>query len=62
VKLQRIDNEYKECLDAFLDHAFTTSSNDDKIACPCVIYANRFYYVREIVKGHLIMKEMVLDY
>jgi len=62
LKLWRIDNEYKKYLDVFLDHAFVTSSNDNKIAYPCAICGNQFHYEKEIVRGYLIMKEMDLDY
>lgn len=62
VKLRRMSSEYKECLDAFLDHAFATLSTDNKIACPCALCGNRFYHVREIMRGHLLKKSMDGDY
>ena len=62
VRLRRMSSEYEECLDAFLDHAFATSSIDNKVACPCALCGNRFYHERETVRGHLLMKAMDGDY
>ena len=62
VKFRRIDDGYKECLNAFLDHEFATSADNNKIPCPCLICSNRFYHEREIVRGHLIMKGTDADY
>jgi len=58
VKLRRMSSEYKECLDAFLDHAFTTLSIDNKTSYPCALSGNRFYQERETVRVHLLMKAM----
>ena len=62
VKLRRMDNEYMEYLNAFLDHAFSTSAVDDKILCPCTTCANRFHHEREVVRVHLLMKGMDANY
>jgi len=62
VKFRRIDDGYKECLNAFLDHAFATSADNNKILCHCSICANRFYHEREIMRGHLIIKGIDADY
>ena len=58
VKLRRMSDEYKECLDAFLDHAFTTSPIDNTIVCPFTLCCNRFCYARDTVRCHLFMKAM----
>ena len=62
VKLRRMDNEYIEYLNAFLDHAFATSAVDDKISCPCTTCANRFHHKREVMRVHLFMKGMDANY
>ena len=62
VMLRRMDNEYMEYLNAFLDHAFATSAVDDKISCPCTTCANRFHHEREVVRVHLLMKGMDANY
>ena len=62
VKLNRMSDEYKKCLDAFLDHAFATSAIDNTTARPYALCCNRFYYDRDIVRGHLFMKVMDVDH
>jgi len=62
VKLRRMSSEYKECINAFLDHAFVTSSIDNKIAYPHALCGNRFYHERETLRGHLLLKAMDGDY
>ena len=62
VKFRIIDGGYKECLNAFLNHAFATSTDNNKIPCTCSICSNHFYHKREIVGGHLIMKGADADY
>ena len=62
VMFRGTDDGYNECLNAFLDHVFATSTNNYMITCPCSICANCFYHEREIVRGHLMMKEVDADY
>ena len=62
MKFRRIDDGYKECLNAFLDHMFATSVDNNKISCPHSICANHFYDEREIIRDHLIIKGMNAGY
>jgi len=40
VMFRRIDNEFKECLNAFLYHELTSFANNDKNTCLCSTCAN----------------------
>lgn len=62
VKLRRLDENYMRLLDRFLDYAHATCAVENKIACPCRICGNRNYYEKEIVRAHMIMREMDVDY
>ena len=62
VKLRRMSNEYKECLDVFFDRAFATSSIDNKIACPWALCGKCFFHERKAMRGHLLMKAIDGDY
>ena len=53
VKLRRMDNEYDEYLNTFLDHAFATFAVGHKNPCPCTMRVNQFHHEQEVVTGHL---------
>ena len=56
LKFRRIDPKYKECLNAFLDYTFATSSSNNKIPCPCLTYVKCVYHERKAESGQLIKK------
>ena len=45
--------EFEDCLNAFLDHAFSTVALDGTIYCPCKPCAKCFAHGRDIVYEHL---------
>jgi len=62
VNWRRIENKYKEYINAFLDHAFATFAVGDKITCRCVTFVDRFHHKREVVRFHPLMKGMDVNY
>jgi len=58
--MRRVSDEDKECLDAFLNHAFATSAIDNTIAWPCGLCYNRFYYDMDTVRDYLFIKRRML--
>ena len=57
-----MSDEYKKCLNTFLNHAFATSALGSEIACPYALCCSYFYSDRDTVRGHLFMKVMDVDY
>ena len=50
--------EFEDCLNAFLDHAFSTVALDGTIYCPCKLCANRSVHGRDIVYENLKLNGM----
>ena len=57
-KVFRALPEFKDCLNAFLNHAFSTIAFDGTIYCPCKLWPNHYVHGRDIVYEHLKLNGM----
>ncbi|XP_020262530.1 uncharacterized protein LOC109838504 [Asparagus officinalis] len=58
----RVSVEFINNVNDFLERAFANGAVGDEICCPCRICCNRFWYSRDVVYDHLIVKGFVENY
>ncbi|XP_020254390.1 uncharacterized protein LOC109831477 [Asparagus officinalis] len=58
----RVSVEFINNVNDFLERAFANGAVGDEICCQCRICCNRFWYSRDVVYDHLIVKGFVENY
>ena len=59
---ERLDDEYLEGVEKFLDYAFSPAGRENEIRCPCIKCCNTYSHPRALVSSHLKVYGILRNY